>query len=175
MPTEPSPVLDRVVRILALIALAYAALHLLQFAAIFLFQGVGWQYARDPYRFMERAIQLSHLGMMLLLLVGAVGLLKWKPWSRPAVMLWAGLSMIVGFISGVPWLLQYASDMAAATTRAVYQPMWQMVLWQLLAAINQIFLPLLVWLLLRQPEVASRFTRRPSGGFEVVPFAQPVE
>jgi hypothetical protein len=175
-PAEPAPFLHRAIRIVALILLAYAAVHALQYVAIFSIQGVGWRYARGPYQFAERALQLSHLGTMLLLLVGAIGLLKWKPWSRPAVMLWAVLSICMSFVAGVPWLLQYARDVAAATgtTRAVFQPLWQVVLWQMLSAINQAFFPLLVWLLLRQPEVAGRFSRRPSGGFEVVPFAQAV-
>jgi hypothetical protein len=33
--------------------------------------------------------------------------------------------------------------------------------------------PLLVWLILRQPEVADLFARPQHGGFEVVPFAEP--
>ena len=52
------------------------------------------------------------------------------------------------------------------------QPVWQMMLWQLLWWIGQSFFPLLMWLILRQPEVANQFARVQGGGFEVVPFAQ---
>ncbi|MEA2708711.1 MAG: hypothetical protein QOF78_1312 [Phycisphaerales bacterium] len=108
--------LHRVIRIIGIITLAYAALHLLQAGLYIVIRGSLWFYARGDFGFIERAVQLSHLGVMLLLLAVSIGLLKWKPWSRPAVMLWAVLTVVLHFASSAMWAVRYARDMSRATT-----------------------------------------------------------
>ena len=165
-----------VIRILALIGLGHAALQLVQYVLHFFFWGTWWEGARGGVRLADRAIQLSRLGAILLLLVGAIGLLKWKPWARPAVLWWAIVTLLLNAVASLPWLVQYAQDISAATTQwtAGQQPFWHIVLWTLLSSIDSLFLPLLFLLILRRPEAASLFERTTGGGFDVVPMARPV-
>jgi len=192
MPTQPPPqqqptirleaagqssFLYRVIRVLAFVMLAYAILHLVQYSLFFLIQGISWRYGRGPFRWIERAMQLSSFGTLVLLLAGAVGMVKGKPWSRLAVMWWAVIQVVIGFVSSAAWLVRYSNDMAAAraSTQASFgQPVWQMMLFQVMSWVSNAFLPLLVWLILRQPDAANFFSRVRGGGFEVVPFANAI-
>jgi hypothetical protein len=172
-----SSFLYRVIRLLAFVLSSYALLHLVQYALFFVIQGTSWRYGRGPFRWIERATTLSTLGALVLLLAGAVGMLKGKHWSRPAVMWWAVLHVVIGLVSSAAWIVRYANDQAAvrATTQVAYgQPVWQMMLWQMMWSISNAFFPLLVWLILRQPDAANYFSRVRGGGFEVVPFANAI-
>ena len=172
-----SSFLYRVIRVLAFVMLGYAIMHLVQYSLFFSIQGISWRYERGPFRWIERATTLSTFGVLGLLLAGAVGMLKGKHWSRPAVMWWAVLQVTIALISNAAWLVRQANEVAAAraTTQVVYmQPVWQMLLWQVMSWIGNAFLPLLVWLILRQPDVANFFSRVRGGGFEVVPFANAI-
>jgi len=191
MPTTPPPsqtpirleaagqssFLYRVIRVLAFVMLSYAIMHLVQYSLFFFIQGTSWRYERGSFRWIERATTVSSFGVLILLLAGAVGMLKGKHWSRPAVMWWAVLQVIIGFVTSAAWIVRYANDTAAAraTTQQTYsQPVWQMLLWQVMWWISNAFFPLLVWLILRQPDVANFCSRVRGGGFEVVPFANAI-
>jgi hypothetical protein len=172
-----SSFLYRVIHILAFVLIAYAALHLLQYTLYFTIQGTTWRRVSGPSRWIERATEVSSVCAMVLLLAGAVGMLKGKSWSRPAVMWWAVIQVLIGLVSSAAWVVRYSSDVAAvrATTQASYmQPVWQMMLWQVMWWVLNAFFPLLVWLILRQPDVANFFSHVRGGGFEVVPFANAV-
>ena len=176
---DGSTFLDRVVRLVAVVALAYAALNLVQTVLYFGIYGSLWGYARGVMRPAERAVQLSRVGLFLLLLVGSIGMLNRKPWARPAVMTWALLHVLVVAASGVVYIVQFAGDLAraAATTQAaaLNPPLWQIVLWQVFWSVEAAVFPMLVWLILRQAEVAKLFEKTASGGFEVLPMARPFE
>jgi len=175
-PAEPTPFLHRVVRILALILFAYAALHVLQYVVAWFVQGSWWGYMGGGLRRIDRAIQLSMFGNMLLLGVGAAGLFGWKRWARPAVMLWAILTILLTFASHALWIVEYARQLSTVPTTqvAINDPVWKYMLMSAFSWLGSLPFPLLAWLILRQPEAANLFTRANRGGFEVVPFAQPV-
>ena len=174
-PVAPSAAHDvgfpqRIIRIVAGVMLSYAIFEIVQTLSYQLLQ----QGSRAPLRSVERALQFANLGARMLLAVAAAGMLKWRPWSRSAMICWTVLVVAGQFASHAYWFVAYASTMSTATTqmRTINQPVWQMMLWQLLWWIGQSFFPLLMWLILRQPEVANQFARVRGGGFEVVPFAQ---
>jgi hypothetical protein len=172
-PAERPEFMRRVVRIIAGITLAYAALNLAQSALYLLIRGSLWGYSRGNLVPFERAIMVSSVANMILLLAGWLGLRGWKRWSRPAVMWWAVLSVVLSFATSALWFVQYTRDIMMATTQvAMQQPVWQQMLWQILWFLENMFFPLLIWLLLWQPEVAKLFERVASGGFEVLPYAR---
>jgi hypothetical protein len=175
-PTDQPQFVHRVVRILAVVLLGYAAQYVVQYIVGLFVEGSWWSYMRGGLRLVERAIQLSLFGNLLLLGVGAAGLLGWKRWARPAVMLWAVLTIVLQFATHALWVVDYFRQLSTvpATQAALNSPVWKYMLMSAFSWLGSVFFPLLVWLILRQPEVASLFTRPRSGGFEVVPFAQPV-
>ena len=177
-PIEQPQFLHRVIRILAFVLLGYAAINIIESAVAFLVEGSWLGYFRNELRFVARAIQFSTFGIMLLLAVGSAGLLKWKRWARAAVMLWAILHIVLQFAWYALWVVEYSRQLATApTTQAVApnDPVWKYLLMSAFMWLANTPFPLLTWLILGQPEVAAMFTRPQRGGFEVVPFAQPIE
>jgi hypothetical protein len=171
-PAEQREFLHRVIRIIAGVMLAYALFQLAQAGLAVVMDGSLWDFGTGSYRPLGRAIQLSHLSATVLLAVGAAGMLKLRPWSRPTVMLWAILVVILQFASYVFWLVVYARAVSSASTQYVQQPVWKMMLTYLLSWLSDVFFPLLIWLMLRQSEVINAFSSVHGGGFEVVPLAQ---
>jgi len=170
-PTERPEFLHRVIRIIAGVMLAYAVFHLVQAGVEIVVSRSLWNYAQGAMRPYARAIQLSNLGATVLLAVGAAGMLKWRSWSRTLVMFWAILIIILRFISSAYWVVSYVQAVSTATTRVIYEPLWRTLLLHLFWWIGNTFFPMLIWLILRQPEVTTAFARVHGGGFEVVPFA----
>ena len=176
-PIDQPQFVHRIVRIIALVLLAYAALHVVQgIIALVVHGGWPWGYMGMGAWWIGRAIELAHAGNVLLLGIGAAALLAWKPWGRTAVMLWAILYIVLHFASSAFWVVEYARQIAAApATQAVRnQSVWQYMLMFGFSWLANALFPLLVWLILREPEVVSLFARAPQGGFEVVPLAQAV-
>ena len=171
---EPADFLHRAIRIVATIVLAYAGLQLAQYVVALFTDGAWWGYFVGSYRWIDRAIQLSRFGVIALLLAGAIGMLRWRPWSRPAVMLGMLLLVLVSFATYVLHLVKYAQDLSTAPTQPANAPVWRMALGYIFWFAESTIFPLLVWLILRQPQVARLFEHARSGGFEVVPFAQSV-
>jgi hypothetical protein len=163
----------RVAVILAAFLLAYAAFELIQFAVYVALEGTAWLGSYGRRRF-EGALQMTRIAACVLLLVGAAGMLKWKPWSRVAVMIWAVSIVILTFASNVGWFFEYAAQLRAnaATTQIVNPPLWKMAVHQLLWWVQSIFLPALIWLIVRRPEIAQLYKPVRRGGFEVVPIAR---
>ena len=171
---EPPTFLHRAVRVVAMIVTAYAALHVLQDLVALAVRGAAWGYFGYSYRFADRAIGLSRLAVTVLLLVGGIGVLRRKPWARVAVLLGMILLVVISFATYVLSLAQYVEDLSRAPTQPSNAPTWQMAIAYAFWFAESTLFPLLVWLILRQPEVARLFERPRAGGFEVVPVAQPV-
>jgi hypothetical protein len=162
----------RVAVTLAAFLLAYAIFNLLQYVVYVAVEGTLW-FARYRYRRFEAAMQMTRIAADILLLAGAVGMLKWKPWSRVAVMTWTVSIVLLTFASGIGWVIEYSDQLraTAATTRAVNPPLWKMAVHQVFWSIQSAFLPALVWLIVRRPEIAQLYQHVRGGGFEVVPMA----
>jgi hypothetical protein len=81
--------------------------------------------------------------------------------------------VLLTFASGIGWVIEYSDQLraTAATTRAVNPPIWKIAVHSLLWNIQSAFLPGLVWLIVRRPEIAQLYQHVRRGGFEVVPLA----
>ena len=170
----PSTFLHRAVRVVAMVVTAYAALHVLQDVVALAVRGSAWGYFGYSYRFADRAIGLSRVGVMVLLLAGGIGLLRRKPWARRAVMLGMLLLVVISFATYVLSIAHYVQELSRAATQRSNAPAWQMAIAYVFWFAESTLSPLLVWLILRQPEAAKLFEHARAGGFEVVPLAQPL-
>ena len=162
-------------RELALISIGLAVLHIANLTVELVRNDFGFP-GGNYGPFWGRVQQGTHLLYLLdnvLLLVAAIALLRWKPWSRAALLIWAAVEMAGSVVSGLAWFIPYASQVARTPTAcSQHQPSVASICWMLLSTVVADWaFPLLVVVILRQPEVARLWARK-SGGFEVVPMAQ---
>jgi hypothetical protein len=89
------------------------------------------------------------LGLPLVLGVGAIGALRLKQWSRPLLLSYAGVTVVntLAFFVGYLWRLRNAG-----------LQMWLLTGSETLnTTMKGIVLPLILWLLLRRPEIRTLF------------------
>ena len=170
---EPQSFLHRALRWLAILAIGYGVVQcstFVVFIAVREFPFRGW----GTTRWWDKAMSLLYVALLVFLLVGGFGLLKWKSWGRKLLIAWSLLSIIVGLASAVAYIAVVTRGWGAttATTQVARQYEW-VSMWATFAGwLENCALPLaFLWTLL-QPEV-KRLWARPSGrgGFDVIPMA----
>ena len=171
--------LRRVLRWLAIICLAAGLISVLNLGTWLAF------YPRNVYRYGGMtgragfAVNLAYLALPILGVVGGWALLRWKPWARRVLIAWALADIALGFISNILWYVDYATSMsrAAATTRmtspvpSVAFQGWSM----LVTCLARMPFPLIVLIVMLQPEVKELWARRAGGAFEVLPIVRPAD
>jgi hypothetical protein len=149
----------------------HAATIILQFAQDrFSF---GWLPYGPFWRRAARAVYMLYFANAILLLVASVALLRWRPWARKALLIWACSSMVLGLAAMVVWYVPYANSLAqsSASTRPGYTSFLMNAWYSLANVLGEWAFPLLVLLILRQPEIAALWAHR-SAGFAVIPMAK---
>jgi hypothetical protein len=174
---ESRTFLHSVVWWLGVLALGYGLLHAVTLILAAATQ--GFLYDRYWMRDREAAFAMSvvQVASTVLLLAGAWGLLRWKPWARVVLVVWSALTISLGLVRVISSTAYFVRETAAiATSQPSYRPNIGMLFWSSFQYwLETCALPILLIVLLRQPEVAKLWARpRGADGFEVIPMASPV-
>jgi hypothetical protein len=173
--------LRRALRWLAILCVGYTLISLLNHLVFFIIQGWPWRsngVRPTGSRLFDVFNTTCSIGSLLMLLVGAIGLLKWKRWSRDIVLSGAIALVFFSLVSTVGWFVIYSKQLnaARATTRMAGPPTWyygwstftQWISWSTFPAV-------VIWAMV-QTEVRNLWARGGgTGGFEVVPMARTLE
>jgi hypothetical protein len=170
---ESQSFVHRVIRVLALVALALGVLNaitLVVFTVSERWSSAGAWFGGGPGGYLFYAV--GSIGLVVLQIAGAVGLLRWKSWGRTLLLVWSLSSMLFSlFVSGA-WTYQYLQSVRA-TTQASYQPNVGSMIWNTFHFWAQgCAFPLLTWLALRRAEVKALWATPRHGGFDVIPIAK---
>jgi hypothetical protein len=177
--SSPADFLRRALRWLAVVSLVYSGISLLN-QAVYLgvegwprysmtFRASGWQRV-EMFNMTCTAVSMLTLG------IGAVGLLKWKRWSRIVLLVASAAMIVFALLSHVGSFViysQYAAN-ARATTRFNGPSLWFYAWWGFEQWVTSSAFPLLVLLAMAQHEVATLWARGGAGGFEILPLAAAV-
>jgi hypothetical protein len=162
--------LPRVLRWIAILTIVIGTVGAISFITLTLLRifHSPWVGSRVPRA--DRYIAFALALASILSAVGGYGLLRWKPWGRTLLLVWAPLSMSARLATSLYWLVPYAS-VRAATTQPAGAPMAFIGLMVVMELLSHYAFPLLVMAVLLQPDVRKLWANRTRGGFDVVPFA----
>lgn len=166
------PAVDRAdflirIRAVAVVTLGYGLVQLAHHANFMFGAGVWWRSASSAEAYVDVAMQLSNLALALLMVVAAAALVRWQSWSRRALIPWAVLAVVLGLCSAIDGILGYGRYLRV-TTQSDNPPLWRAASSHLFWWLRFSAYPVLVFLILRQEDVARLFSRAATGGFEVV-------
>lgn len=160
-PVEPEMVEHRILRRIAILGIGFGVIGVLQ---------LGWMARRNPlgiflspgapsWILVEAASQLLLSFSAVILLAGAIGLFRWKPWGRKWLLIW-------GLIFGLAIIV----NRAARTSRFVGTPEFDG--FRATSELNQLLavaaFPICVVLLLCRREFREVFAADAGYGFEVL-------
>jgi hypothetical protein len=173
-PTTPpaeSEFLPRVLRCLAATCFLYSVVATFDFGVRMATYGLRYPSYGPSYYRIQRGIEIFSGGLSVLLLVAAIALWRWKPWSRVTLIVWAALGIVIGIVSNVFWLISYLQQRHAATQPKFLPSMLYYTSLTMSNMLERSAFPAIVLCILLQPQV-SKFWAQVTGGFEVVPFAR---
>ena len=174
--SERQSFLHRALRALAILGLAWGLVHAITLAVVAIFQGFPydqWLAGGPISRGMTTALSWVRVVTVVLLVVGAAGLLRWKQWSRTTLTVWALLTIALAFGTSAGYLLMYFRSSSTSTTRP-FMHYEAMMLWTMFAnSVEYSLLPAMFLWVLRRPEVVQLWARPKRGGFDVIPMATP--
>ena len=171
-PAESRTFLHRVVRCVAVLALAYGLLQAVTLTAWGITRGLPYDGYYVGSRHLAVGMSLLAFALTAFVIVGGWGLLKWKAWGRVALIVWSALTIVLGCVQSVLSDIMVLRSMAATTQPGV-QPHAGVYVWTSFHHwLTYSALPIVILLAMLQPEVARLWSGpRGAGGFEVIPMA----
>jgi hypothetical protein len=170
-PAESRTFLHRVLRCIAILAIAYGlvqAISLIFFAVV-----RGLPYERFYLRSEKLAVAMSALliASTVLVLVGGWALLRWRAWGRSVLIVWATFAIVLSFAQAIASAAFYVRELGGSTQP--YRPHAGLYVWSSFANwLTGNALPVVCLAVLLQPEVARLWAGpRGGGGFDVIPMA----
>lgn len=175
--------LVRVVRWVAVICVAKGLLGIGSAISEFLYARYYYSPAIAPLSMrLEHGMRVFSAVVMVLLAIAGLGLLRSRPWSRPLLMVWAVLTVVMSIASTCVSLARIAEiqQRTRPTTfpagmASAYQPMptGYLTMMSLLSAIGYWAFPILILAIVMQPEVRELLMRRHIGSKAVQSPAPP--
>ena len=171
---ERQAFLHRALRALAILGLIWGLVHATSLVVIGVFQGFPydrWLTGGPISRGMTTVISWLRIVEVLLLLIGAAGLLRWKQWSRTTLIIWALLTITLAVGTSAGYVMMYLRTANTATTQPL-EHYAVLTFWSMFASsVQQSLLPLMFLWVLRRAEVVQLWAHPKSGGFDVIPMA----
>jgi len=168
-PREHRPFLVRVLRIVAILCLCFGIYQAINVGIFVSRERLSFGYFGNGRwaTFIHRGLQFAHFASAIVLAIGGVGLMRWKRWARPVLMIWAWLQVGVYAGSNLAYTASYLKYWRS-TTQPSGDPLW-FYLWMFTSQIVQhSMFPLLVFFVLIHREVGALWAK-PQRGFEVLP------
>jgi hypothetical protein len=172
-PAEARTFLHRILRWMAVLALAYGGLQAVSLIAFAAAQGFPYdRYSFGGGKLVSLGISILMVILAALAIVGGWGLLRWRAWARLVLVIWSALAILLGLGQGIVSTGAFLR-MTAATSQPSGLPHPALVVWASLHHwLTNCVLPIVFLLILLQPEVARLWAGpRGGGGFNVIPMA----
>ncbi|HVT88666.1 MAG TPA: hypothetical protein VHD56_07440 [Tepidisphaeraceae bacterium] len=177
--TESRPFALRALRALAWLLFFLGSIGVVSIVVEQLNYGAASQLIRYPYSLGGSGFYVFYMmglligyGSFILQVVGSIGLLFWKNWSRLVLIIWSAFRSCSLFLSMLATIFSYTRNVSSATSRPVVTNL-AYVTWSMFGGwLYNCALPILTFWLLRQREVVEFWSRPRGGGFDVIPMAQ---
>jgi hypothetical protein len=156
----------RVLRWIAILGIFYGMVGLVSCVVELALNGLSFDiYPRVLA--LGRTAQLSAMLVDGVLLIGAFGLLRWRRWGGILVLIWAPTRLILELLGCLFFAIAY-SGMLSQSRQSMAPILWPMAI----AWLSGNAFPILMLILVRQPEVTALWSNPPASAFEVIPLAE---